>query len=156
MNTIDTVRVELYEDTLRLRYLSRWFRIIIATSRSIASAEDHDIEFTSLTEMPESVRTAVVVGCGVIGMGWGVLFLSKGLKVIISDPVEGAEDNFKRYIQNAEFLFETRGDFERLSTNYEFVSDVIPRLAEADFVQEVCLPSECSSLLKVLLSRSIH
>jgi 3-hydroxyacyl-CoA dehydrogenase len=92
--------------------------------------------------MPESVRTAVVVGCGVIGMGWGVLFLSKGLKVIISDPVEGAEDNFKRYIQNAEFLFETRGDFERLSTNYEFVSDVIPRLAEADFVQEVCLPNK--------------
>lgn len=88
--------------------------------------------------MPDQVRTAVIVGCGVIGMGWGVLFLSRGLKVIIADPVDGVEQRFKQYIQDAKFLFDGQGDFERLSTNYEFVSDVCSRLGEADFVQEVC------------------
>jgi 3-hydroxyacyl-CoA dehydrogenase len=90
--------------------------------------------------MPENIQTVFVVGCGVIGMSWGVLFLSKGIKVIISDPVESAEANFKRYILSAKSFFDGRGDFESLSKNYEFVSDVTPRLCEADFVQEVTLP----------------
>ncbi|KAG9570498.1 hypothetical protein KCU71_g646, partial [Aureobasidium melanogenum] len=38
------------------------------------------------------VRTVVVVGCGVIGMGWATLFLAHGLKVIITDPAEGPEE----------------------------------------------------------------
>lgn len=90
--------------------------------------------------MSTQVKTAIVVGCGVIGMGWGVLLLSKGIKVIISDPMEGAEANFRQYVEGAKFLFEKPGDFERLSSNYEFVNDVVPRLAEADFVQEVKPP----------------
>jgi len=92
---------------------------------------------SSLNNMAKQVRTAVIVGCGVIGMGWGVLFLSRGIKVILSDPVEGAEAKFKQYILDAKFLFEGRGDYELLSTNYEFVADVVSRLNEADFVQEV-------------------
>lgn len=87
--------------------------------------------------MPEKVQTAVIVGCGVIGMSWGVLFLSKGIKVIITDPAEGAEANFQQYIQYAKSFIEGHGDFESLSRNYEFVSDVTSRLPEADFVQEV-------------------
>jgi 3-hydroxyacyl-CoA dehydrogenase len=89
--------------------------------------------------MPQEIRTVAIVGCGVIGMGWAVLFLSRGLKVIISDPAEGAKDAFKRYLDQARPFFESRGNFEQLATNYEFVHDIVPRLAEVDFVQEVDL-----------------
>jgi len=95
--------------------------------------------------MPGKVRTAVIVGCGVIGMSWGVLFLSRGIKVIISDTAEGAESNFQQYILYAKAFFEGHGDFESLSRNYEFVSDVTSRLPEADFVQEVTPPDSDST-----------
>ena len=87
--------------------------------------------------MPQEIRTVAVVGCGVIGMGWTALFLSRGLKVIVSDPVEGAENALKRYLDQARLFFEERGNPDQLATNYEFVSNIAPRLAEADFVQEV-------------------
>ncbi|KAH8651264.1 3-hydroxyacyl-CoA dehyrogenase [Xylariales sp. PMI_506] len=86
--------------------------------------------------MPQEISTVAIVGCGVIGMGWAVLFLSRGLKVIISDPAEGAEDALKRYLEQARPFFERLGIFEELATNYEFVRDIVPKLPEADFVQE--------------------
>ncbi|KAI5240007.1 putative hydroxyacyl-CoA dehydrogenase [Aureobasidium subglaciale] len=86
--------------------------------------------------MPEQIHTVVVIGCGVIGMGWAVLFLSRGLKVIITDLAPGAEENFGRYLRNALPLIAANQDFEVVSKNYEFVDDIIPRLVEADFVQE--------------------
>ncbi|GKZ38607.1 hypothetical protein AbraIFM66950_010916 [Aspergillus brasiliensis] len=86
--------------------------------------------------MSQEIRTVAIVGCGVIGMGWATLFLSKGLKVIVSDPAEGAKDALERYLNQARPFFEAYGDFEQLATNYEFVSDLVPRLSEADFVQE--------------------
>ncbi|KAI9039899.1 uncharacterized protein KD926_009000 [Aspergillus affinis] len=86
--------------------------------------------------MPQEIRTVAIVGCGVIGMGWATLFLSRGLKVIVSDPVEGANDALERHLQQARPFFEEHGNFDLLATNYEFVSDIVPRLAEADFVQE--------------------
>lgn len=85
------------------------------------------------------MRTVAIVGCGMIGMGWATLFLSRGLKVIVSDPAEGAKDALERYLDQARPFFEGRGNFEQLATNYEFVRDIVPRLAEADFVQEVQL-----------------
>lgn len=89
--------------------------------------------------MPQEIRTVAIVGCGAIGMGWATLFLSKGLKVIVSDPAEGAKDALEGYLNQARPFFEAYGDFEQLATNYEFVSDIVPRLSEADFVQEVRL-----------------
>ncbi|KAJ3505337.1 hypothetical protein NM208_g16203 [Fusarium decemcellulare] len=86
--------------------------------------------------MTREIRTVAIVGCGVIGMGWVTLFLSRGLKVIISDPVEGAKDALEKYLGQARPFFKEPGKFEQLVTNYEFVSDIMPRLAEADFVQE--------------------
>lgn len=89
--------------------------------------------------MSNKVRTVAVVGCGVIGMGWAALFLSRGLKVIISDPADGAEEGLRRYLEQARPFLEEHGNFEQLVANYEFVRDIAPRLAEADFVQEVSL-----------------
>ena len=88
--------------------------------------------------MPQHIRTVAVLGCGVIGSSWATLFLAKGLKVIISDPVEGAEEAFKRYLRDAwPALQAGRALEDSLAENYEFVDDVIPRLPDIDFVQEV-------------------
>ncbi|KAF4435085.1 major facilitator superfamily transporter [Fusarium acutatum] len=86
--------------------------------------------------MAQEIRTVAIVGCGVIGMGWAVLFLSRGLKVIISDPAEGAENVLKAYFEQSRSYLEGFGDYDKLISNYEFVHDIIPRLAEADFIQE--------------------
>ncbi|KAH7028447.1 3-hydroxyacyl-CoA dehyrogenase [Macrophomina phaseolina] len=87
--------------------------------------------------MPQQIRTVAVVGCGVIGMSWAMLFLAKGLRVIISDPAKGAEDAFKRYIHEAWPSLQGNKSLEQtLVENYEFVVDATPRLSEADFIQE--------------------
>ncbi|KAF5711919.1 3-hydroxyacyl dehydrogenase [Fusarium mundagurra] len=86
--------------------------------------------------MAQEIRTVAIVGCGVIGMGWAVLFLSSGLKVIISDPVEGAENVLKAYFEQSRSYLEGFGDYDKLVSNYEFVYDIVPRLLEADFIQE--------------------
>jgi 3-hydroxyacyl-CoA dehydrogenase len=90
--------------------------------------------------MAHEIRTVAIVGCGVIGMGWAVLFLSRGLKVIISDPMEGAENALKAYFEQSRSYLEGFGDYDKLISNYEFVHDIVPRLAEADFIQEVNMP----------------
>lgn len=92
--------------------------------------------------MTQEIRTVAIVGCGVIGMGWAALFLSRGLRVIISDPAPGAHDALKKYLEQARPFFEGRGDFEKLAGNFEFVKDIVPRLAEAEFVQEVTMPCQ--------------
>lgn len=83
------------------------------------------------------IRTVAVVGCGVIGMGWATLFLAHGLNVIITDPAEGAEERFEHYLKNALPLIVTPERLHEFEKNYRFVKDVLPELAEADFVQEV-------------------
>lgn len=70
-------------------------------------------------------------------MGWAVLFLSRGLKVIISDPMEGAENALKGYFEQSRSYLEGFGDYDKLVSNYEFVHDIASRLAEADLIQEV-------------------
>lgn len=88
--------------------------------------------------MSQKICTVAVVGCGVIGMSWACLFLARGLKVIISDPAEGAEDRFERYLDSAWPVLDQCGTLNPSSAkNYEFVLDIVPRLPEADFIQEV-------------------
>ncbi|KAG9846701.1 hypothetical protein KCU98_g6234, partial [Aureobasidium melanogenum] len=82
------------------------------------------------------IRTVIVVGCGVIGMGWATLFLAHGLRVIITDPAEGAEERFEQCLKNALPLIAAREELDALAKNYQFVKDVLPILVEADFVQE--------------------
>ncbi|KAI4739639.1 putative hydroxyacyl-CoA dehydrogenase [Aureobasidium sp. EXF-12298] len=82
------------------------------------------------------IRTVIVVGCGVIGIGWATLFLAHGLRVIITDPAEGAEERFEQYLKNALPLIAAREELDALAKNYQFVKDVLPILVEADFVQE--------------------
>lgn len=88
--------------------------------------------------MSQQIRTVAVVGCGVIGMSWATLFLAHGLKIIVSDPLRGAEDAFQSYVRQAWPVLGTNKDLEKmLRDNYEFVTDLSPRLPEVDFIQEV-------------------
>lgn len=100
-----------------------------------------------LNKMPQEIRTVAIVGRRVIGMGWTALFLLRGLKVIVSDPVEGVKGALERCLDQASPFFEERGNFEQLVTNYEFLNDIVPRLAEVDFVQEVNL--SCTKIWKM-------
>ncbi|CAL5866554.1 uncharacterized protein PFLUO_LOCUS763 [Penicillium psychrofluorescens] len=87
--------------------------------------------------MPQQINTVAVIGCGVIGSSWASLFLSRGLNVIIFDPAEGAEETFKRYLQDAWPALQASGAVEdSWAKNYKFVDDLASSLPEADFIQE--------------------
>lgn len=88
--------------------------------------------------MANGINTVGVLGTGVIGASWAILFLSKGLKVILSDPAEGAKERFTKFIGDAWPALEKIGIKSGASKeNFEFVDDIFPRLSEVDFVQEV-------------------
>lgn len=88
--------------------------------------------------MAPNIRCAAIIGCGVIGSSWACLFLSRGLKVIIHDPVEGAKERFEQYLQNTWPTLQTNGSPDNsLAENYTFVDDITQSLPEVDFVQEV-------------------
>ena len=85
------------------------------------------------------IRTIGLVGTGVIGASWATLFLSKGLKVIVSDPAPGAKERLQTFIHEQWPLMERIG----LATdadpeNWQFVDNVADHLDEVDYVQEVC------------------
>lgn len=104
----------------------------------------------------QKVRTVAVVGCGVIGMSWACLFLARGLKVIVSDPAEGAEDRFEKYLDAAWSTLDRSGSLKQSNAkNYEFVLDIVPRLPEADFIQEVIF-SFVLALPQLLTASSIE
>jgi carnitine 3-dehydrogenase len=56
-----------------------------------------------------NVRTVGIVGCGLIGMSWAAFYLAKGFVVRATDPVAGAEEKLRAYIDNAWTLLEEIG-----------------------------------------------
>ncbi|KAL2840363.1 hypothetical protein BJX68DRAFT_271710 [Aspergillus pseudodeflectus] len=88
--------------------------------------------------MQQDIKTVAVIGCGVIGASWACLFLSRGLKVIIFDPAQGAQEAFKKYLQDAwpalKACIPDRQD--TWAQNYKFVDDLESSLGQVDFVQE--------------------
>lgn len=88
--------------------------------------------------MASSVKTVGVIGTGTIGASWTALFLSKGIKVIVSDPAPGAKENLHKYLQNQWPMLERLGLHESASiNNWEFVDDVVNHLDNVDYIQEV-------------------
>jgi 3-hydroxyacyl-CoA dehydrogenase len=89
--------------------------------------------------MAARIRTVGVLGAGVIGASWAALFLSKGLKVILSDPAPGSKESFEAYLETAWTTLKTLGlPPSACKTNYEMVDSVLPFLNQIDFIQEVC------------------
>ena len=83
------------------------------------------------------VRRIAVVGSGVIGASWAAQYLARGFDVIATDPAPNAEENLRKYVDNAWELLTVIGltpgaSRDRLS----FTSKMKDALASADFVQE--------------------
>ena len=83
------------------------------------------------------IRRVAVVATGVIGASWAAQYLARGLDVIATDPAPNAEDNLRKYVDEAWGQLEEIGlsagaSRDRLS----FIKDMGEALAEADFVQE--------------------
>lgn len=88
------------------------------------------------------IRTIGVIGTGVIGSSWTALFLSKGLRVIVSDPAPGAETKLRDYLhKNCASVPAARSSVEACLQNYKFVKDIGPHLGDVDLIQEVHHPN---------------
>ncbi|MCI0545620.1 MAG: 3-hydroxyacyl-CoA dehydrogenase NAD-binding domain-containing protein, partial [Actinobacteria bacterium] len=104
-----------------------------------------------MTSLPP-VRTLGLAGTGVIGSGWAVRALARGLDVIAADPAPGAEDRLRRAVMRAWPSAQRLGVFpdadpERL----HFVETIEEVAAVADFVQESA--PEVEDLKRSLLAR---
>ncbi|KAG5758328.1 hypothetical protein H9Q72_013536 [Fusarium xylarioides] len=85
-----------------------------------------------------SIRTVGVVGTGVIGASWAGLFLSHGLRVLVSDPAPSAEKGLKDAIHTIlPTLKAIRPHCNIDLSKLEFVGPSLGnRLGEVDFIQE--------------------
>lgn len=93
-----------------------------------------------------AIKTIGVVGTGVIGASWTALFLSKGYKVIVTDPAPGAEEKLQAYLQKEWPTLAKIGLVPGASVqNYQFVKNIDEYLGEVDYIQEVSLYSPYSS-----------
>ncbi|KAL4806301.1 3-hydroxyacyl-CoA dehydrogenase [Aspergillus unguis] len=83
------------------------------------------------------IRTIGVIGTGVIGSSWTALFLSQGLRVIVSDPAPGAETKLREYLhKNCASVPGAKSSVEACLQNYTFVKDISPHLGDVDLIQE--------------------
>ncbi len=88
--------------------------------------------------MPESIKTVAVIGTGVIGASWTVLFLAHGLHVIVSDPAPDAKSKLEAYLSTEWSTLIKIGLSDGASlSNYQFVDNINNYLPNVDFVQEV-------------------
>jgi 3-hydroxyacyl-CoA dehydrogenase len=83
------------------------------------------------------IRQIAIVGTGVIGASWAAHYLAHGFDVVATDPAPNAEENLRKYVdeawEQATILGQTPGATrDRLS----FTSKMQEALANADFVQE--------------------
>ncbi|KAF2092462.1 hypothetical protein NA57DRAFT_50267 [Rhizodiscina lignyota] len=87
--------------------------------------------------MASAIKTVGVLGTGVIGSSWTTLFLSRGLKVIVSDPAPGAQQHLDDFIKRAWPSMQRIGlSADASPSNYKFVDDLANHLDDVDFVQE--------------------
>lgn len=86
--------------------------------------------------MSEYQKTAVI-GAGVIGASWAALFLASGRDVAVHDPMPGAEEAVRRYIDEAwPTLLELGLATQSRRGALSFHATAAEAVAEADFVQE--------------------
>ena len=47
------------------------------------------------------IRRIAIVGTGVIGASWAAQYLARGFDVVATDPAPNAEENLRKYVDNA-------------------------------------------------------
>ena len=85
----------------------------------------------------DRIRRVGLVGGGVIGSGWSIRCLARGLDVSVTDPAPGAEEGLREAIARAWPIMEQAGLAEGASQErLRFVASVEDAVSDADFVQE--------------------
>jgi 3-hydroxyacyl-CoA dehydrogenase len=83
------------------------------------------------------IHRIAIVGTGVIGASWAAQYLARGFDVVATDPAPNAEENLRKYVDEAWEQLTAIGlspgaSRDRLSFN----ANMKEALANADFVQE--------------------
>ena len=83
------------------------------------------------------IHRIAIVGTGVIGASWAAQYLARGFDVIATDPAPNAEDNLRKYVDDAWEQLTAIGLVPGASRDsLSFTTNMKEALANADFVQE--------------------
>jgi carnitine 3-dehydrogenase len=83
------------------------------------------------------IRRIAIVGTGVIGASWAAQYLARGLDVVATDPAPNAEENLRKYVDEAWDQLTAIGLSPGASRNrLSFTTNMKDALSEADLVQE--------------------
>lgn len=83
------------------------------------------------------IRKIAIVGTGVIGASWAAHYLARGFDVVATDPAPNAEENLRKYVDQAWEQATVLGLTAGASRNrLNFIPKMQEALANADFVQE--------------------
>src|ERR1700726_2496005 len=83
------------------------------------------------------IRRIAIVGTGVIGASWAAEFLAHGFDVVATDPAPNAEQNLRKYIDEAWPALTAKGLAKNASRDrLTFTSDLKEAVSSADLVQE--------------------
>src|ERR1700726_3915793 len=83
------------------------------------------------------IGNVAIVGTGVIGASWGVLYLARGLNVVATDPGPNPQANLRRYIDAAWKDLTALGISPNGSRDHlRFTLDLKEAVAGADLIQE--------------------
>ena len=83
------------------------------------------------------IRRIAIVGTGVIGASWAAHYLARAFDVVATDPATNAEENLRKYVDEAWKQATSLGLTPGASRNrLSFTSKMQEALANADFVQE--------------------
>src|SRR5215469_543968 len=83
------------------------------------------------------IRRIAIVGTGVIGASWAAQYLARGFDVVATDPGPNAEENLRKYVDEAWEQLTALGLASGASRDrLSFTANMKEALANADFVQE--------------------
>jgi len=83
------------------------------------------------------IRRIAIVGTGVIGASWAAQYLARGLDVVATDPAPNAEENLRKYVDDAWEQLTAIGLSPGASRNrLSFTTNMKDALSEADLVLE--------------------
>jgi len=85
----------------------------------------------------EAIQRIAIVGTGVIGASWAAYYLARGFDVVATDPAPNAEQNLRKYVDEAWKILSKKELSEGASRDrLTFQPKMSSALAAADFVQE--------------------
>ena len=83
------------------------------------------------------IRQIAIVGTGVIGASWAAQYLARGFDVVATDPAPNAQENLRKYVDDAWELLTVLGLTPGASRGrLSFTANMQEAVANSDFVQE--------------------